>query len=256
MDILTVLTIIFFFMVAGLIALVQMINSRYPPVNISVSNSKIRDVYSYRLLGHTIVTNNIFMLLMNNFEVCGDIRELEYDLVPSRFLILTTGYYKLYRAYLRYGYLTGLKHEGINTPEILKDQPIVWTTKNAKMSISNKGLLMPFKLQLTNETLKEKEVTNGKAICARFIESQRANRQFNDTTNPLFTTLIYSIPLFLVVVGLGIVIYLGMSSASDSALLTVKAASDMTAHIDSLTNQSASLLIHVDKLSTQIANMK
>ena len=255
MDIIIVLTILFAFLVAGLIALITMINQRFPQIAISVKNSRIRQIYTYRLLGTTIVADNIFMLLMNNFEICGDIRELDYDLVPNKLFIFTTGYYKLFNAYLRFGYLVGISQPNINVNELQENKPIVWTTKDATMSITKKGILVPFTLQLKNEELKEKEITNGKAICARFIESQRANRQFNDTTNPLFTTLIYSIPLFLTVVGLGIVIYLGLSSAGDSSLKVVDSANLIVAHVDSLTNETNTMIQHMDKLTNAVSNM-
>lgn len=242
MDMITSIIVLAAVFLAGVVLIRYMVDKRYPKIAIDITNAGVRGIGVYRLLGTTIVEDNVLYLFMNQFVICGDVSELEYDLVANRFMMFTTGYHRVYRGYKRFGYIFALLNKDRNLPDVIKQPNKIVIDKNAidgkkvQFGFTKNGFITPFKYELTNEKLSEKEILNGKAICSRFVEAQRSNNQFNESTNPLITTLIYSIPLFIVLFGLGITIYLSFTGANDSSLLVVNSVNTLTAQTNTLMN--------------------
>ena len=226
MDVLLSLGIIGGMTFFSILALFQVVNQRYPPKAIDVYDRGVKQRITYRTAGTTIVENNLFKLLLNDFNICGDIRMLEYDIVPGKILgILPGGLTRVYRAYRRHDYLFALQHRRNKkeVEELTKQPPVIEIDNTAgtgkvKAQFSRDGFLIPMSIKYANETLQEKEVANGKAICARYIESNKAINQFTDASNPIITTLLMALPLLLVVIANGVVIYLLISGVSDNVL--------------------------------------
>lgn len=235
MDIIIVLCVLGGIFLAGLYVFRMMCDKKFPPVRIDVTDGGVRKIITYRSLGMVILEDNIFDLLMGRYTICGDMRQLKSDLVPSVFLMFVTGYYPLYRAYRRHNYLCALVNED-NTHTIMKGNPTIVYDGKAKFKVSEHGVLVPFTLELTNEKLTEKEVSNGKAICMRYIEMLRSDKSFEQSSNPLITTLIYSIPLFLIVIAIGIVIYLSFTSVSGTQLQMITQMTEMTVKYQNMTD--------------------
>ena len=223
---------------AAVFALWQSINQKYPTVTYDVYDRGVKQRRVYRLWGDTVVENNIFKLLVNDFTIMGDHKQMEFDMVDSvGFFGFGGGLKRVYRAYRRYDYLfavkktnfielpaTDAKGNPVLNPEG-KQQTITYeTTKiqpqivvesfdgkaldKIKVRLSPLGILVPLEIHKVNEALQEFEVTNGKAIASRFIDNQKSNKLYLEATNPLVNTLLYSLPLIAITLVNGVVLYL------------------------------------------------
>lgn len=215
MDILSVLIVMGALLLAGAFCVILVVNNKYPSVQFEIVYKGVKQTVNYRLFGNTIVEDNIIGLLLNQYKVCGDIAEMESFLVPVRFGLLTIGMKRVYIAVMRYGYLFALVEKDKQVAEVLEKKPVFKLDKNKTFSVSNNGVIVPYSFEYTNAKLTEKEVTNGKAICSRFVENQRANKQFNEATNPFISMLVYSLPLFMIVIAVGVVLYLAITSSTE-----------------------------------------
>lgn len=217
---------------ACFVALFKMVDSQYPPVQIDVYDRGVKQRMIYRLKGTAIVDKNEFKLLMNVFSYCGDITKLEFDIAQARlFNIIPWGLTRIYRAYRRHDYLFGLyipkQAEGVdksgkkteymktNTPPILNvkcDNP----NRQVTVEFNKEGILFPIDIEYTNDKLKEQEVINGKQICSGFMQTQLMRKQFLDNSNPFITTLLAALPLLLIIILNGVVLYLILNGITDN----------------------------------------
>jgi hypothetical protein len=185
-------------------------------VNVNVKSRGVRQTVAYRLVGTSIVKNNLVKILMNEYEYCGDIRYLEYDLLKSTSFFIMQKVIPVYNAYLRADYLFALKSKKENELEIQQSRPIfICENKSMKVGISRDGILLPVTTRFTNHELVEEEIHTGKEIAMRFVLNKKSTQAFINAQNPVMAVIISAIPM-LIMVGLSaIVIYLGYSGAAD-----------------------------------------
>jgi hypothetical protein len=231
--------------IAGFLVIYKMADNKYPIVLVDVYDRGIKQRIKYRLLGKAVIKDNLFQILMNNFEICGNLNELEFDASPGGMGRWT----RVYRAYRRHDYLFGLHHqkeatlkdpEG-NEIEVLKTKTppiIMFDEENAslidniikvKARFSSDGLLVPYYVNKVNEGMDEKEVTNGKAICQRFVEMHKSTREYTDASNPVIATLLYSLPLFMIVIAIGVVLYLTVGEVNSMIIRVAETISKIPA---------------------------
>ena len=243
--------------------LYKAISQRYPPVKIAVYDRGLLQEITYRLWGYTIVKNSLFRLLLNEPEMCGDIRELEYDIRTG-----IIGKERVYRAYRRYDYLFVLKQikkvavvqkvpvkvskqfpEGMKEVEEMQEQLITYPVdknppilqglltddgKQLKATISKDGLLFPFRMHMANDGLQEQEVSKGKGICVRFIDSQKSTKAYLQASNPLMTVIYTTLPVLLIVVALGVTLYLILQGVSENIVEISKLQAETVARLAEL----------------------
>lgn len=227
---------------AGIFALFHMVSQKYPIVVIDVWDRGLRQTIAYRLWGFTIVKDNLFKLLMNEFEICGDINELEFDMVKGRL-----GLERRYKAVRRFDYLFGFTKIKRNTVGITKKNPdgkeeITYEVMdllklppilrayaeedgkkmNVNVVISKEGMLFPFKGEYANEGLQEIEVTNGKGIGARIMNTVKANREYLAQTNPLINMLLTVAPVAIIVTIILVGLFLILTNISDDVVKIVE----------------------------------
>lgn len=212
--------------------LLKMVSQKYPPVKIEVWDRGFSQDIQYRLWGYTIVKDNLFKLLMNEFEICGDIRLLEFRAVKG----MLGSFGRKYYAIRRYDFLFGLKQIDLaDGMKITDAHPQLHAEtadgKSVKVEITKEGMLFPFKMFTANEGLQEIEVTNVKGIAARLADAIKTTKAYIEATNPLITMLMYSVPLVLIVLSIGLVLYLILTGVSDNVLEIAK-----------LNNQTASMM--------------
>lgn len=240
-DILLGLIVIAGITAGGIAVLFKMVDQRFPPVFINVHDRGILlQKQKYRLAGTTIVKDNLFRLLINDLVFCGDLNELEYDR-------LTSGA-RVYRAYLMNNWLFGVKHvEGVGNKDgsitYTRDMPTVFQMYNddgkpvGKVTINKAGLLVPYKRIYAPQYLAEDVVTNNKAICSRFIEVRKQEKNYNDTTNPFVNTLVASLPMLLILVGLGVMLYLVVNSQMSNMVALAGQNAHITELLENLTRR-------------------
>lgn len=241
--------------IMGIAALFNMVSQKYPVVVIDVYDRGLKQTIKYRLWGFTIVKDNLFKLLLNEYEVCGDINELEYDIIKGRVGALE----RRYRAVRRYDYLFAIKQilhnrvgitkknpEGIDevTYEdmpLSKLPPIMSATAESdgkslgmKVIISKEGLLFPFRVNYANEGLQEIEVTNGKGIGARIMNTVKANREYLAQANPLINMLLTVAPVAIIVTIILVGLFLILSNISDDVVKIVEAQRDIAGQLANL----------------------
>jgi hypothetical protein len=219
----------------AVLALFKTLDDKYPQVKFSVYDRGVRQNMTYRLWGDTIVANNIFRLLVNDFTILGDLKSMEFDMVDSPgFFGLGGGLSRNYRAYRRHDYLFAIKK--VNTvkqgdvtyetekvaPQIIVESFDGTVNNKIKVHINEAGILVPLQIMRVNESLQEFEVTNGKAIASRFIDNQKSNKLYLEATNPLVNNLLYSLPLIAIVLANGVVLYL-VSNTVLSKLVEISA---------------------------------
>lgn len=209
----------------AILALLKTVDDKYPKVTFDVYDRGVKQRLTYRLWGDTIVVNNIFRILMNDFTLLGDIKQMEFDMTDSPgFFGLGGGLKRCYRAYRRHDYLFAIKkdkffiNQTASGPQQMeytnaKPQVIVQSadgkvTGKIKVQLDQNGILVPLQINKANETLSEFEISNGKAIASRFVDSQKSNALYLSATNPLVNTLLYSVPLIAIVLANGVVLYL------------------------------------------------
>ena len=215
MDISTLGTAIIAFGVmagTGLIVLFKMVDNKYPPVQIRCHDRGLVEDRKFRQMGSSIVKDNIFKLLMNEFDLVGDIRSLEFFRGRNG--------NRVYYAYWRHDYLFGFTQDKFiendnQTVEISSIKPVIVCDKKIKVEFGN-SILIPFQLKTINESLTEKEISNGKAICSRFIENEKSNKNYLEASNPFITTFIAALPLLLIILALGITMYLVLTAQTDN----------------------------------------
>jgi len=224
----------------AVLALFKTVDDRFPKVTYDVYDRGVKQRKTFRLWGETIVENNIFRLLVNDFTILGDSKQMEFDMVDSPgFFGLGGGLTRLYKAYRRHDYLFGIKKadyiavEGQDgkqqvieltklPPKIIVESADGKTTDKVKVRLDKDGILIPLQIIRVNESLSEFEVTNGKAIASRFIDNQKSNKLYLEATNPVVNNLLYSLPLIAIVLANGVVLYL-VSSTVLSKLVEVAA---------------------------------
>jgi hypothetical protein len=212
--------------VVAALALFKTLDDKFPPISVDVYDRGVKQSKVFRLWGETIVENNIFRLLVNDFSILGDSKQMEFDMTDSPgFFGLGGGLKRRYRAYRRSDYLFGIKkyetvtienQEGKREtieltklpPRIIVESADGTVTDKIKVSISKDGILVPLQIIKVNEMLTEFEVTNGKSIASRFIDNQKSNKLYLEATNPIVNTLLYSLPLIAIVLANGVVLYL------------------------------------------------
>lgn len=223
----------------GVLAVFKTLDDKYPKVRFDVYDRGVKQRMTYRLWGDTIVANNIFRLLVNDFSILGDIKSMEFDMVDAPgFFGLGGGLGRVYRAYRRHDYLFAIRkathitdtgQPGSPTIELEKIHPQVVVesydgkvNNKIKVRLDEKGILVPIQVVRMNEALMEAEVANGKAIASRFIDNQKSNKLYLEATNPVVNNLLYSLPLILIVLANGVVLYL-VSNTVLSKLVEVTA---------------------------------
>jgi hypothetical protein len=247
-DILLGLVVIGGIVIGGIVVLFRMVDQRFPPIFINVwDRGLFIPNVKYRLAGDTIVTDNAFRLLLNDFTICGDKNDLEFD--------RTTKNTRVYKAYLMHDYLFGMKHEkegitkdadGSDKVVLMQNQvPYIECDKGLKVSYNKDGLLVPYKRVFAPQYMTEQQVNSGKAICVRFIESQKQNKNYNEATNPFINTLLYSLPLLLVVIGIGVMLYLILNGVSSDMVQLAGISNANMQLTQQVLNQTAIL---IDKL--------
>jgi hypothetical protein len=257
MDIATGTIIILLVSGVSVLLLYKFISQRYPPVKIRVYDRGLAQLITYRLWGYTIVKNQLFKLLLNEPEMTGDIRELEYDVEAG-----ITGKERIYRGYRHHDYLFGLyqikktivpmkvrvqvpvskkypdgikeemqeqEQEQMVALPLDKNPPMLQGVvtedgKYIKATLAKDGLIFPFRMVMANDgllranDLSEQEVSKGKGICVRFIDSQKSTKAYLQASNPLMTVIYTTLPVLLIVVALGVTLYLIMQGVSDNIL--------------------------------------
>jgi len=226
--------------VVSAIVLFKTLDDKFPPVTFDVYDRGMKMRKTYRTWGDTIVSNNIFRLLQNDFTILGDLKQMEFDSIDSPgFFGFGGGMKRVYRAYRRYDYLFGIKQAGFVTqtdangnsksyqlskihPEIVVESYDGKTTDKVKVHLDKNGVLVPLEMIKINEALTEFEVSNGKAIASRFIDNQKSNKLYLEATNPVVNNLLYSLPLIAIVLANGVVLYL-VSNTVLSKLVEVSA---------------------------------
>jgi len=214
----------------AVVALLKTLDDKFPKITFDVYDRGVKQRKTYRLWGETVVEDNIFRLLSNDFTILGDSKQMEFDMVDSPgFFGFGGGLSRVYRAYRRHDYLFGVKkaefvqvagQDGqthvIETaklpPQIIVESADGKTTDKIKVHISPEGILVPLQILRVNETLTEFEVTNGKSIASRFIDNQKSNKLYLEATNPIVNNLLYSLPLIAIVLANGVVLYLVSST--------------------------------------------
>lgn len=209
----------------AVLALFKTLDDKYPKVTFDVYDRGVKQCMVYRLWGETVVANNIFRLLANDFSILGDVKAMEFDMVDKPgFFGFGSGLTRIYRAYRRHDYLFAVKkvtHITQQTPqgqqviELEKTPPQIVVqsfdgkvTNKIKVELDKNGILVPLQILKVNEALTEFEITNGKAIASRFIDNQKSNKIYLEATNPIVNNLLYSIPLIAIVLANGVVLYL------------------------------------------------
>ena len=228
--------------VVGAIALFRTVNDKYPAVTFDVYDRGVKQRKTFRCWGDTIVENNIFKLLVNDFTILGDIKMMEFDMTDNPGIFgFGGGLKRIYRAYRRSDYLFAIKKDETTTVDTPQGRQVIEMTRvppkivvqsydgkvndKIKVTINKEGILVPLEILKVNEHLSEFEITNGKAIASRFVDNQKSNAVYLTASNPLVNNLLYSLPLILIVLANGIVLYLVASTVLEklvqvTALLT------------------------------------
>jgi len=206
--------------------LFKTLDDKFPPATFDVYDRGVKQRMKYRLWGETIVADNLFRLLNNDFSILGDVKQMEFDMVDTPgFFGIGAGLKRVYRAYRRHDYLFGVKKVNFidqtdqdgktETYEIAKMQPQIVvmsadgkTNDKVKVELDKSGILVPLQIIRMNEALSEFEVSNGKSIASRFIDNQKSNKLYLEATNPIVNNLLYSLPLIAIVLANGVVLYL------------------------------------------------
>lgn len=237
MDLIITLALFSVIFVIGFLALNYVVDSRYPKENITVWDGKVRRQQTYRLNGSAIVSDNPFKILMNEFELKGDISLLSYDLVPAGNTVK-----KVYRAVLRHDYLfamhqiervkgarrikteTGEEQQPVDLP-LSQVPPILHAEtadgKTVKITLS-KTLLFPFSMETAPSGLREEEVFKAKAICQRFVNNQKRTREYLNNTNPFMNTLLASLPLLFIIIANGLVLFLVLNAEMEAMVTAAR----------------------------------
>jgi hypothetical protein len=213
----------------GTVAMLKMVDSRFPSLTINVFDRGLLQKMKFRKWGYTIVKDEIFKLLLNEPEICGDSRELEFDVEKG-----LSGLNRVYRAYRRHDYLFALKQvqhvkatkKGEDGKDTIVDLPLTSVPpvleavtengKTIKATISKDGWLLPFRIAQSNDALQEVEVTNGKSICVRFIDSQKSTQAYLNNANPFVSVLLTMLPMIIIVIAVGVMLYLVFGTTADN----------------------------------------
>jgi uncharacterized protein YchJ len=101
-----------------------------------------------------------------------------------------------------------------------ENKPVIYidgkTDKDKKRIASfADGVLVPIRMVESNHTLREEDITNAKEICGRFIMNEQANSKYAESINPFVHTILAYLPIFMIIIALGFVVWLSWAGMSD-----------------------------------------
>ncbi len=227
MDVIFGLIILAVITVLGCLFIFRTIDSRYPKVMVRYLEGRNMITKFYRQLGNALVEDNLIMLLLGRFTFCGNASKLDYVYVTqSGPFGLGSKLIKVYIASMRRGYLAHMKaYVDTTAPVVFKGK--FEDGQNATVQLSKKGFLIPLDIVYTNDELRETEIANGKFIANDLAEQMASVKVFTDQANPLMAQLLASLPVFLTVIAIGVVLYLGLGQLAEANVQMQNVANQM-----------------------------
>jgi len=235
MDIVIGLTVLAIVGVAGTMFIFRTIDGRYPKVMIRYLEGRNMITAYYRQLGNAIVEDNLIGLLLGRFRFCGNASKLDYVYITQKGpLGFGNKLVKVYLASMRRGYLAHMKcNIDIANPVVFRGK---YEGKDATVEISKNGIMIPLDIVYTNDELKETEISNGKYIANDLAEQMASVKVYTDQANPLMAQLLASLPVFLTVIAIGVVLYLGLGQLGDALIRMSEIAHQILLAADKITS--------------------
>lgn len=212
---------VFAFLIGSFAAL-RFFEGRYPTALFLVLYGSTIRFQKFRTMGTMVVRDNLINIILNKFEYMGEIGVQTMFLMPK-----ANGFQKVYIAEYTNDYLykvdktdKGIKTIEVDVPNLFN--PKEKTRKTVKFGDDTNGILYPLKFNNPAE-LNEVDIRTGKAIVERFKMNAQTNKDFLNGNNPVMTMIYTAIPLLLVVISLGIIMYLSILSMQETSFKMLEA---------------------------------
>lgn len=194
------------FVAIGVIGLIKFVDGQYPAITILVFDHGLIKFVKFRLLGKTILKDDVFRLLANNFDelIVGNL-----DLLSYRH---DTKGKKIYMASFRQ-FLFNVNGE------ITNEKVIFQLESGKKVSLTKEGFLLPFEIKhVKDSTSLDETVLRGKQVALKIIQAMREARKDIEKQNPFWTAVIAYLPLMMIVIGIGVIAYFTITAAMNTAV--------------------------------------
>lgn len=199
--------VVFFLMFGGgIYFILWMFNGRYPALKFLVLYGNTMRFQQFRQMGTMVVRDNLVNIILNKFEYMGELSAFGFFLMPSG-----RGLSKVYMAEYTSDYL--FKVDKVNS----KERVFTLDKKSISVGDKSKGILFPVQYSGMG-SLDFNDIRNGKAIVERFKLAYQANKDYLAGNSPLMTMVYAAIPLLLVVLSVGVVLYLSLTAVNDTSL--------------------------------------
>lgn len=205
--------------IAGYFFLMRVFDGKYPKIYVMVTYKGSRGLRTYRSLGDIIVEDNIVDILTQSYRVMG--MKSPIDWYVSDVSIFNRGV-RVYDAELISDFL--FKRDKMVQVERTITLETDKGTKTLK--IGKEGFLFPLKYSEPKKVDAD-DIRKGKVIVERFVNSMIANNRILDGNNPLLTIIYTSLPILLIVLAVGVMLYLTTTGMADTNLKILEKLNEM-----------------------------